>query len=108
MDSPHHEEPPHTLLDRYLSGDRGRAAALARRCEVTEATVSGWRRAYIRPSGVDRRAAIEEMTGIPASAWETARASVAHTSNDFAPSEPVVVRDAEFDQTRDSVTGAGV
>ncbi len=72
MDSSAHEK-PHVRLDRYLSGDRGRAAALARRCDVTEATVSGWRRGYIRPSGDERRAAIEEMTGIERDAWETAR-----------------------------------
>jgi len=72
MDSPAHEK-PHVRLDRYLSGDRGRAAALARRCDVTEATVSGWRRGHIRPSGDERRAAIEEMTGIERDAWETAR-----------------------------------
>ena len=86
MDSPSPEEAPHTALDRYLAGDRGRAAALARRCEVSEATVSGWRRGYIRPSGSDRRATIEEVTGIPALAWETARAT-SHTSNDFTVSD---------------------
>lgn len=61
------------MLDRYLSGDRGRAAALARACEVSEATVSNWRRGHIRPSGGARRRTIEEVTGIPAVLWETAR-----------------------------------
>ena len=81
MDSP--APAPHIRLDRYLAGDRGRAAALARRCEVTEATVSGWRRGHIRPQGETKRAAIEEVTGIPRDAWETAKPS-AHTANDFA------------------------
>lgn len=82
MDSPAIEDPPHVRLDRYLSGDRGRAAALARHCDVSEATVSHWRRGNIRPSGDERRATIEEVTGIPRDAWETAR-STSHTSNDF-------------------------
>lgn len=106
MDSP--SLAPHIRLDRYLAGDRGRAAALARRCEVTEATVSGWRRGHIRPSGEAKRAAIEEMTGIARDDWETARTAGQASSDSTEHGSITVDRDPDFDQSRTSITGTGV